>query len=60
MERSWEKSTLQLKIMEKLLIADRVEVMLETEACIAIKDQKDEFPNKILCRLRNPSKSSIG
>lgn len=46
--------------MEKLLIADRVEVMLGTEACIAIKDQKDEFPNKILCRLRNPSKSSIG
>lgn len=45
--------------MEKLSIADRVEVMLEAEACIIIKDQKDEFPNKILCPLINPSKSSI-
>ena len=46
--------------MKKLSIPDRVEVMLGTEACIAIKDQKDEFPKKIVCRLRNPSKSSIG
>ena len=32
----------------------------ETEANITIKDYKSEFPNKILCRLINPSKSSIG
>ena len=49
-----------MKIMENLSIADRVQVMPGTEACITIKDQKDEFANKILCRLRNPSKSSIG
>ena len=48
------------KIAEKLSIADGVEVMQETEAYITIKDQKDESPNKIPCRLINPSKSSIG
>ena len=31
----------------------------ETEAYIPIKDHKSEFPNKIPCRLINPSKSSI-
>ena len=34
--------------------------MQETEAYITIKDHKDEFPNKIPCRLINPSKSNIG
>ena len=34
--------------------------MQETEAYITIKDHKDEFLNKILCRLINPSKSNIG
>ena len=35
--------------------------MLEdTKAYITIKDYKSEFPNKIPCRLINPSKSSIG
>ena len=48
------------KIAEKLSIADRVEVMQETEAYITIKDHKDEFPNKMLCRLINPSKPNIG
>ena len=48
------------KIAEKLSIADRVEVMQETEAYITIKDHKDEFPNKIPCRLVNPSKSNTG
>ena len=32
----------------------------EREAYITMKDHKSEFPNKILCRLINPSKSSIG
>ena len=31
----------------------------ETEVYITIKDHKSEFPNKIACRLINPSKSSI-
>ena len=34
--------------------------MLETEAYIAVKDHKESYPNKIPCRLINPSKSSIG
>ena len=34
--------------------------MQENEAYITVKDHKDEFPNKIPCRLINPSKSSIG
>ena len=33
--------------------------MLETEAHLTIKDQKDDFPNKFLCRLINISKSGI-
>ena len=34
--------------------------MQETEEYITINDRKDEFLNKIPCRLINPSKSSIG
>ena len=34
--------------------------MQETEAYITIKDHKESFPNKIPCRLINPSKSSVG
>ena len=48
------------QITEKLSIADRVPMLEETEAYITIKDHKSKFPNKILCRLINPSKSYIG
>ena len=48
------------KITEKLSIDDRVQRMEETEAYITVKDHKDEFPNKILCRLINPSKPYLG
>ena len=34
--------------------------MFENEAYITIKDHKKDFPNKISCRLINPSKSDIG
>ena len=34
--------------------------MQETEAYITIKDHKEIFPNKIPCRLINPSKSCVG
>ena len=34
--------------------------MEETEAYITVKDHKDEFPNKIPCRLINPSKPYLG
>ena len=48
------------KTAEKLSIADQVKIMQETEAYITIKDYKDDFPNKMPCRLIIPSKSSIG
>ena len=47
------------KITEKLPISDRIEKMQETKAYITIKDHKESFPNKISCRLINPSKSSV-
>ena len=48
------------KITEKLPLSDRIEKMQETEAYITIKDHKESCPNKIPCRLINPSKSSVG
>ena len=48
------------KLVEKFSIVDQVKVMQETEAYITIKDHKDEFPNKIPCRLINPWKSNTG
>ena len=51
--------TARLKVTEKLMISDRIRKMEETEAYIKLKDRKEDFPNKISCRLINPSKSSI-
>ena len=48
------------KVTKKLSLEDMVELMQNTEAYVAIKDLKDEFPNEIPCRLINPSKPSIG
>ena len=47
------------RITEKLPISDRVEKLQEAEAYITVKDHKENFANKISCRLINPSKSSI-
>ena len=47
-------------IAQELSIDDRVEKLLETEACITIKDHKEGFPHKLSFRLLNPSKSDIG
>ena len=44
----------------KLNIDEIIEKMLETEACITIKDQKNGFPNDPSFRLIHPSKSDIG
>ena len=41
------------------LIDDLIERMYENESYITIKDHKENFPNKISCRLINPSKSDI-
>ena len=46
-------------ITEKLLKSDRMENLKEAEAYITIKDHKENFSNKISCRLINPSKSRI-
>ena len=48
------------KITEKLSIDDHFQRMEESEAYITVKDNKDEFPNKISCRLINLSKSNLG
>ena len=48
------------RIAEDLLLEDRIEKIYEKEAYITIKDHKKDFPNKISCRLINPSKSGIG
>lgn len=44
---------------QKLLLEDRVELMQETESYITSQDRKQESPNKVMCQLIIPSKSSI-
>ena len=41
------------------LIDDLIERMYENKTYITIKDHKENFPNKISCRLINQSKSDI-
>ena len=45
------------QIASKLKIDDRVQKLDENEAYITIKDHKEGFPDKISCRLINPSKT---
>ena len=44
------------EITENLPAPDKLQ---EKEAYVTIKDNKDDFPNKISCRLINSCKSSI-
>ena len=48
------------KIAKQLSVDDRIEQMCENESYITIKDHKEDFPNKISCRLINSSKFDIG
>ena len=48
------------KIASDLELEDRIDKMQESECYITIKDHKADFPNKLSCRLINPSKSDIG
>ena len=48
------------KIVQKLLLDDEAEKMLENEAFITIKDQIKGFPHQVSCRLLKPSKTNIG
>ena len=47
-------------ITRKLNIDDRVEVTAQKEVFITLKDHKDNFAKKPMCRLINPSKQEIG
>ena len=48
------------RITDSLDISDRVESIALKEAYVTIKDHKPQFPDKISCRLINPTKSNIG
>ena len=48
------------QIASKLKIDDRVQKLDENEAYVTIKDHKEGLPDKISCRLINPSKTDIG
>ena len=48
------------EIVDKLNLSDRVQVLTNNSAFVTIKDHKPGFPNKIACRLLNPSKSHVG
>ncbi|PFX24427.1 hypothetical protein AWC38_SpisGene10980 [Stylophora pistillata] len=47
-------------IAANLKIDDRAECMTDRQAFITLKDHKDNFQNKPICRLINPAKSEIG
>ena len=48
------------KIAKNLELDDRIEDQSSQQAFITIKDHKNDFPNKIKCRLINPAKTQIG
>ena len=47
------------KIAEKLELVDWIEQPLEWQSYITLKDHKEDFPYKILCRFVKSSKSDI-
>ena len=61
-----EESTLQnineeaKTIATKLNLDDRIECFAQRNAFLTLKDHKENFPNKIKCRLINPAKPEIG
>ena len=48
------------QVASKFKIDDHVQKLDENEAYVTIKDHKEGFPDKISCRLINPSKADIG
>ena len=48
------------QIASKLKFDDRVQKLDENEAYVTIRDHKEGLPDKISCRLINPSKADIG
>ena len=47
-------------IAKKIKLDDRIESLAKTEAFITLKDHKDNFQNKLPCRLIVPSKTELG
>lgn len=47
-------------IAKTLNLDDRIECLAKTEAFITLKDHKENFQNKLPCRLLVPSKSELG
>ena len=47
-------------IARNLKVADRMDSLARKEAFITLKDHKEDFLNKLPCRLINPGKSEIG
>ena len=41
-------------------LEDRIDEFIQAEAFITLKDHKENFPDKIQCRLLNPAKTNIG
>ena len=52
--------TLEDKKIEKIELADQIEVAASRDSFITLKDHKPDFINILTCRLINPSKSEIG
>ena len=48
------------KIASKLKLEDRIQVLVDNDAYISIKDNKEGFPDKNSCRLINQTKIDIG
>ena len=48
------------KIVDKLLISDRVDQSRKHDAYVTVKDHKESFPHNPSFRLINSSKSDIG
>ena len=48
------------EIASKLGVSDRLDVTAKRPAFLTVKDHKDNFPNRVKCRLINPTKSEIG
>ena len=47
-------------IANRLKVADRIDSLARKEAFITLKDHKEDFLDKLPCRLINPAKSEIG
>ena len=47
-------------IAKQLNVADRIDVLARKTAFITLKDHKENFLDKLQCRLINPARSEIG